>query len=97
VSVAEIIEAKAGEQGEIQCTFDGEALEITGYTASVLHIPVAEVNIKRKKKPEKNGSQIIYFVTRLLTSRVEPEFTPTEVPHMEKLVVALLDAGAKTI
>ena len=95
--MSETITAKAGDDGDVQCTFDGDALELIGYTASVVHIPVAKVNIKRKKKPEKDGGQVIYFVTSLLSSRVELYFQPSEVANMEKLVTALLAAGAKTI
>jgi len=94
--VSEKIEVMAGPKANVKCTFDGEALELTGYTAAIVHLPVADVNVKRKKKPEKDGGQVYYFVTRLLSSRVELYLQPSEVANMEKLVEALLAAGAGT-
>jgi hypothetical protein len=95
--VSETIEVMAGPKANVKCTFDGEALELIGVSATIIHLPVADVNIKRKKKPEKDGGQVFYFVSRLLTSRVELYLQPSEVANMEKLVDALLAAGAKTI
>lgn len=94
--MSDTIEVMAGPKANVKCTFDGEALELVGYTAAVVHLPVADVNVKRKKKPEKDGGQVFYFVSRLLTSRVELYLQPSEVPNMEKLVDALLAAGAGT-
>jgi hypothetical protein len=95
--VSEKIEAKAGPDGEVQCVFDGDALELLGYTASVMHFPISQVNLKRKKKPEKDGGQTIYVVVPTWSSRIELYFQPSELPNMEKLVDGLFAAGAKKI
>jgi hypothetical protein len=94
--VAEKIEVNAGPEGQVKCTFDGEALELVGYIASVVTLPTAKVSVKRKKKAEKDGGQVFYFVSPLLSSRVELYLQPTEVANMERLVDALLAAGAGT-
>ena len=95
--MSETVAANAGPDGSVKCTFDGEALELVGYSAAVLHLPLAKLYVKKKKKPEKDGGQTIYFVTPLLTSRVELYFQPTELPNMEALVDALHTAGVKDI
>jgi hypothetical protein len=94
--VSETLQVMAGPNANVKCTFDGEALELVGYTAEVVKLPVAQVNVKRKKKPEKDGGQVFYFVSRLLSSRVELYIQPPEVANMDKLVDALLAAGAGT-
>ena len=94
--MADTITVNAGPDGQVKCTFDGETLELVGWIAQVVQIPVAKVNVKRKKKPEKDGGQVFYFVSTLLTSRVELYLQPAEVANMDKLVDALLAAGAGT-
>lgn len=95
--MSENVEATTGPEGQVKCTFDGEALELTGVTASVLHLPVKTLNVKKKKKPDKDGGQVYYYVTPLLSSRVELYTRPDDITGMEALNEALLAAGAKKI
>jgi hypothetical protein len=95
--VSDTIEATTGPDGQVKCAFDGEALELTGVTASVLHLPVNTLNVKKKKKPDKDGGQVYYYVTPLLSSRVELYTRPDDIAGMEALNAALLAAGAKKI
>ena len=94
--MSEKVEATTGPEGNVQITFDGEALELVGYTASVLHFPIPKLGLKRKKKPEKDGGQTYYFVHPLSTSRIEVYTRPEDIPGMEKLIEALLAANVKT-
>ncbi|MSO79327.1 MAG: hypothetical protein EXQ79_06935 [Acidimicrobiia bacterium] len=94
--MSDTIEVMAGPKANVKCTFDGETLELVGYTAEIVRLPVADVNVKRKKRPEKDGGQVFYFLSRLLTSRVELYLQPAAVADMDTLVDALLAAGAGT-
>jgi hypothetical protein len=86
-----------GPEGQVQCSFEGDALELTGYTAAIVHLPVGSLRVKRKKKPEKDGGQVFYFVSPLLSSRVELYTRPDDIAGMETLIEAVLAAGAKPI
>ena len=95
--MADAITAITGPEGNVTCSFDGDALELTGYTASIVHLPVGSLRYKKKKKPDKDGGQVYYFVTPLLSSRVELYTRPDDIPAMEELIEAVLAAGAKPI
>jgi len=94
--VSDKIDVKGGPESNVQITFDGEALELVGYTATVLHLPKGKLRLKRKKKPEKDGGQVMYFVHPLSSSRIEIYFKPEDLAGMEKLVDALLAADVDT-
>lgn len=95
--MSEAIEVTTGHERQVKRTFDGEALELTGVTGSILHLPVNTLNVKVKKKPEKDGGQVFYYVTPLLTSRVELSTHPEDIAGMEAVNAALLAAGAKKV
>ncbi len=94
--MSETIEATTGPDGNVDAKFDGEALDLNGYTASPLHFPIAKLQLKRKKKPEKDGGQVYYFLHPSWSSRIEVYTRPEDIPGMEKLVDALLAADVKT-
>ena len=88
--MSEKVEATTGPEGNVHATFDGEALELVGYTASNLRFPKEKLRLKRKKKPEKDGGQTYYFVHPLSTGRIEVYTRPEDIPGMEGLIEALL-------
>jgi hypothetical protein len=94
--VSETIEAKAGPKGEVPLTFDGTLLEIFGVgPAGSLRLRADGVRVKKKKKPDKDGGQVAYFLGDGMSGRVELYFAPSELDNMQKMIDALLAAGAQ--
>ena len=90
------IEAKAGPEGQVLCSFDGQVLELLGTGPSgSIKIAAAQARMKPKKKPEKDGGQVWYFLGPGMTGRQEMYFAPAELESMQKLVDALKAAGAQ--
>ncbi len=92
--MSEKIEAKAGPEGHVLCSFDGQVLELlgTGPSGSIKMV-AADSRMKPKKKPEKDGGQVMYVLGPGMTGRQELYFAPGELANMQKLVEALQAAG----
>jgi len=90
--VAEVIQARAGNDGTLLCEFDGRVLELWSNPSQRF---LAEQLVLQKRKDEKGGGVTLYVVPER-AMRMELYFEADQLANMESLVAALSSAGMRT-
>lgn len=87
--MAELIQARAGNDGDLLCEFAGRVLELWGNPSERY---LAEQLVLQKRKDDKGGGATLYIVPQDAT-RMELYFETDQLANMESLVAALTSAG----
>jgi hypothetical protein len=90
--VAEVIQARAGNDGVLLCEFDGRVLELWSNPSQRF---LAEQLVLQKRKDEKGGGVTLYVVPDR-AMRIELFFEADQFGAMETLVGALTGAGMRS-
>jgi len=77
--------------------FDGRVVELFNlYSGGSSRFPFPETRVVQTEPNKKEGGQLFYFTSTLLSSRVELYLRPDDVAKMDTLVDAHLANGAGT-
>jgi hypothetical protein len=90
--VSETIEVKA-DQG-ILCSFDGRVFELWGWGPSDRYL-AKQLVLMKKRKEGKDGRVTLNLKADGAARRLELSFEAGDVPGMERLVQAMLEAGLR--